>query len=183
MFYFGGVGKNKCNKVGVGKNKCNNNEIHNYFKMKQSIDLTFCTHQALDSFSSFSKNLLIQQKHLFYRECLNGCLSKTSYCEKKTELNWNIVNSSNIANSSSGNISLKSSMWVIKLYEPFSCSTIQTELLTAKKENNLHLFHNFLHWFHKPLQLRHKLSLIQSFVLLGRCKLAGVNFLFHCLPL
>ena len=43
----------RAKKMGIGKNIYNNIEIYNYLNMKQNIDLTFCTQQALDSFSSF----------------------------------------------------------------------------------------------------------------------------------
>ena len=39
--------------MGVGKNIYNNIEMYDYLNMKQNIDLTFCTQQELDSFSSF----------------------------------------------------------------------------------------------------------------------------------
>ena len=54
--------------------------------MKQNIDLTFCTQQQLDSFSSYfySKNL---HHTIFYKGSPNGRLSKIWHSEKKqTEL-------------------------------------------------------------------------------------------------
>ena len=62
------------------------------------------------------------------------------------------------------------------LYDSFSCSFIRTKPLAVKKENNLGLFHNFSHWFHKPLQLGHKLSLMWSSVFSGRSKSTCINF-------
>lgn len=62
-----------------------------------------------------------------------------------------LIMTQNIGKSSSGNISFKSSMWEIILFDLFSCSIIRYKLLIVKKENNLRLFYNFLYWSHKSL--------------------------------
>ena len=126
----------------LGKNMYTNIEICNYLNMKQKIDLRFYI-QQLFQFFLLKEFLHTVETHFLQRiSQLPVSLKYDAMKKKQTELKYCEIFFRKY---------FKSAMWVMILYDPFSCSFTRTESLAVKKENSLHLFHNFLHWFHKPL--------------------------------
>ena len=75
--------------MGVGKNIYNNIEIYNYLNMKLNIDLTFCTQQELDSFSSFfTRRICSYRRNTYFTKDLPMAVSlKYDTVKKKKEAN------------------------------------------------------------------------------------------------
>ena len=70
--------------MGVGKNIYNNIEIYNYLNMRQSNDLTFCTQQELDSFSSFfTRRISSYRRNTYFTQDLPMAVSLKNDTVKK----------------------------------------------------------------------------------------------------